>query len=240
MTGRAQWAVSLTLASLVLGFMMALQYRQTQTGRLDAISVHAYGTEEKRLQNELAALKEANARAEQQLARLTAQLAAYEKEMAGSNSQLARLQQRLQQERILAGLTPVEGPGVSVVLMDGIAVNSDTEQVLTHDWDVRSVINELFTAGAEAVSINGYRVVATSGIFCTGPVVRINGHRIGAPFTIEAIGDPHTLKSALEIQGGILDALRARGVNVSAPTMEDDIKMPAFTGNATAGAVGAD
>jgi uncharacterized protein YlxW (UPF0749 family) len=116
--------------------------------------------------------------------------------------------------------------------MDGTAVpGSNPEQFLTHDWDIRSVINELFTAGAEAVSINGYRVVATSGVFCTGPVVRVNDHRIGAPFTIEAIGDPQALKSTLTMQGGILDLLRSRGVNVSDPQMVQVIKMPPFTGS---------
>ncbi|MCL6548792.1 MAG: DUF881 domain-containing protein, partial [Alicyclobacillus sp.] len=90
-------------------------------------------------------------------------------------------------------------------------------------------------AGAEAVSINHYRVVATSGIYCTGPVVRINDHRIGAPFLIEAIGDPQALQSALQIQGGILDALRARGLNVSDPQVETSITMPAFTSVPTAG-----
>lgn len=183
------------------------------------------------MSSELTALKAANINAEQQLAKITTSITAYEKKSAGSNQSLQQLQAKLEDERILAGVTPVAGPGITVTLMDGIATGSNVESVLTHDWDVRSVINELFTAGAEAVSINNYRVVATSAIYCTGPVVKVNDHRIGAPFVIEAIGDPKALQSALDIQGGILDQLRARNLKVSQPQQVPSITMPAFTGN---------
>lgn len=187
------------------------------------------------MQAEVAGLKAANANSEQQLAKITTSISNYEKKSAGSNQSLQQLQAKLEDERILAGLTPVSGPGISVTLMDGIATGPNVESILTHDWDVRSVINELFTAGAEAISINNYRVVATSAIYCTGPVVKVNDHRIGAPFVIEAIGDPTTLQSALDIQGGILDQLRARNLKVSDPQQVPSITMPAFTGNIPSG-----
>lgn len=235
-SARMKLTLSLTVVSMVLGFMVSLQYRETTSSRQAAGgSLTTSDVEEKRMQSEVVALKSANANAQQQLATVTTQIAAYEKKSAGSNQRLQQLQSKLEDERILAGLTPVSGPGVSVTLMDGIASGSNVESVLTHDWDVRSVINELFTAGAEAVSINNYRVVATSAIYCTGPVVKVNDHRIGAPFVIEAIGDPKALQSALDIQGGILDQLRARNLQVSEPQQVPSITMPAFTGNVPSG-----
>ncbi|MCF8564463.1 DUF881 domain-containing protein [Alicyclobacillus tolerans] len=226
--------LSLTVVSMVLGVMVTLQYRQTQSSRLTG-TLTATDTEEKQMESELTALKNSNVTAQQKLSQITAQLTTYEKKSAGASTQLQQLQAKLSQERILAGVTPVSGPGVTVTLMDGIATNGNIEQVLTHDWDVRSVINELFTAGAEAVSINNYRVVATSAIFCTGPVVRVNDHRLAPPFVIQAIGDPKTLQSALDIQGGVLDALRARSLRVSNPQQVPMITMPAFTGTIPTG-----
>ncbi|CAM3831697.1 DUF881 domain-containing protein [Alicyclobacillus pomorum] len=227
---RAKLTLSLTVVAVVLGFMIALQYKQ-QLAERGPVGYSSSDTEQQKLLLQLQALKETNAKAQQQLQNVTSKIAAYEKQ-TGDASDLSQMRQKLEDERILAGMTAVQGPGVRVTLMDGTSpAGADTEQYLTHDWDVRSVINELFTAGAEAVSINGYRVVATSGVFCTGPVVKVNDHRIGAPFDIEAIGDPQVLKSALTLQGGILDQLRGRGVNVSGPVIVQTIKMPPFTGS---------
>ncbi|WP_303799364.1 DUF881 domain-containing protein [Alicyclobacillus macrosporangiidus] len=231
---RTKLTLSLTVVAVVLGFMISVQYKQQASARVTPVPM-ARDTDEQRMVAQLDALKQANAQAQKELADITSKLSVYEKQSAGSDGSLKQLQQMLQDERILAGLTAVTGPGVSVTLMDGVAKGGDVSQYLTHDWDIRSVINELFTAGAEAVSINGYRVVATSGVFCTGPVVRVNDHRIGAPFVIQAIGDPQTLKSALTQQGGVLDALRQRGVNVSDPQIQQVIKMPPFTAGPTAG-----
>ncbi|WAH35530.1 DUF881 domain-containing protein [Alicyclobacillus dauci] len=221
--------LSLTVVSVVLGFMVSLGYRQTElSARLG--SADAGGSAVNRqLNTRLTDLKKSNQDAEQQLAKVTADLSTYEQKSTGSSQALKQLQTRLQDERILAGITPVHGPGISVTMMDGGASGTDIEQILTHDWNVRSVVNELFTAGAEAVSINNYRVVATSAVECQGPVVSVNSHRLGAPFEIDAIGDPNTLKSALQIQGGILDQLRQQGLKVSTPQVKSDIQMPAYT-----------
>ncbi len=228
---RTKLTLSLTVVATVLGFMISLQYKQQLEARGD-VGYSPADTEQKKMLAQLSALKDANAKAQKQLQDITNQIAAFEQKSVGSNKFLQETEQTLEDERILAGISAVEGPGIRVTLMDGTAASgSNPEKVLTHDWDIRSVINELFTAGAEAVSINGYRVVATSGVFCTGPVVRVNDHRIGAPFTIEAIGDPHTLKSTLTMPGGILDLLRSRGVDVSDPQMVQTIKMPPFTGS---------
>jgi uncharacterized protein YlxW (UPF0749 family) len=232
---RTKLALSLTVVSTVLGCMATLQYRRTEIGLKMGVEMGGSSTVDRRLVNQLNALKAANNTAEQTLANVTGTLMDFEKQSTGTSQAMKDMQTRLEDERILAGVTPVTGPGVTVTLMDGAGSGSDVEQVLTHDWNVRSVMNEMFTAGAEAMSINGYRVVATSAVTCQGPVVTVNNHRLGAPFKIEAIGDPSTLQSALTIQGGILDLLRANGLQVSDPQIESNITMPAFTGALLAG-----
>jgi uncharacterized protein YlxW (UPF0749 family) len=231
MSTRVKLALSLTAVSIALGFMISLQYKQQLQTRFSGNGFAATDAQQKQLTAELNAVKKTNVQAQSQLAKIISNVQAFERNASSGNAYFQKMQKQLEDERILAGVTPVEGPGITVTLMDGVATGGNVEAYLTHDWDIRSVINELFTAGAEAISINGYRVVATSGVFCTGPVVKVNDHRIGAPFVINAIGDPQTLKSALMIQGGILDSLRARGIRVSQPQSEQKITMPAYTGN---------
>ena len=89
----------------------------------------------------------------------------------------------------LAGFTDVEGPGVTIIMQDSTAVNTtgDEADYLIHDSDLLSVINELRSAGAEAISLNGERLIATSEVRCTGAVVTVNGRRYAAPYIIFAI-----------------------------------------------------
>lgn len=229
MKTNAKLTLSLTAVSIVLGVMVSLGYRQTELSARLGVTDTGSSAVNKQLTTELANLRKSNQEAQQQLAKVMADVNHFEQKSTGSNQNLKQLQTRLQDERILAGVTPVHGPGITVTLMDGASSGSDVEQILTHDWNVRSVVNELFIAGAEAVSINNYRVVATSAVECQGPVVSVNSHRLGAPFEIQAIGDPTTLKSALEIRGGILDALRQQGLRVSTPQVKNNIQMPAYT-----------
>lgn len=221
--------LSLTVVSVVLGFMVSLGYRQAEgSSRLGILDTGSSAVN-RQLTSSLADLQTANQNADQQLAKITAEVNQYEQQSTGTNQALKQIQTRLQDERILAGSTPVHGPGITLTLTDGGGTASDVEQILTHDWTVKTVISELFTGGAEAITINNYRVVATSAIECQGPVVSVNGHRLGAPFEIQAIGDPTVLRSALDIQGGILDALRQQGLQVSTPQVSTNIQMPAYT-----------
>ncbi|MCL6627278.1 DUF881 domain-containing protein [Alicyclobacillus shizuokensis] len=236
MRTRAKLSLSLTVVAMVLGFMVTLQYRQTLLARVSDVTASYTDGRQKELADKVAQLERVNKDALKRLQNLNGEIAAYEKESAGADAQLTSIQQNLSRYRILAGTTPVEGPGISVTLMDGQynGVGSVSDYT-THDWEVNYVINELFTAGAEAVSINNYRVVANSGIFCIGPVITVNNHRLVAPFQIQAIGDPAVLKGALEMQGGILDLLRnVEDIKVSAVKVEQNIQMPAFTAAVTA------
>lgn len=220
--------LSLTVVSLVLGFMVSLGYRQAEVSAKLGIIDTGGSAVNRQLTTRLADLRKANQDADQQLANITSEVSQFEQKSTGTNQALKDMQTRLQDERILAGTTPVHGPGITVTLTDGGSSTSAVEQILTHDWTVKSVVSELFTGGAEAVTINSYRVVATSAIVCQGPVVSVNGHRLGAPFEIQAIGNPAALRSALDIQGGILDALRQQGLKVSTPQMNANIQMPAY------------
>ncbi len=136
---------------------------------------------------------------------------------------------------IESGACPVTGPGVVLTIADSDekAVNFSNPNVyVVHDEDMLNIINELRAAGAEAISLNGHRLVATSEIRCAGPTISVNNERSGPPFVIKAIGNPKTMVAALKMRGGIVETLSVWGIKV-AIKMQDKIVIPAYTKNGT-------
>jgi len=153
---------------------------------------------------------------------------------AQSNNATKGLADMLAQTQLLAGLTDVAGPGVIVTLNDrsgtGVAgTYTNPNFDLIHDEDILKVMNELRAAGAEALSLNDERILATSQIRCAGPVVTVNNSRYGTPFIIKAIGDPPTMESALEIPGGVQQTLQTFGLTCDI-TQSDSLTIKAYTG----------
>jgi len=109
-----------------------------------------------------------------------------------------KLRQDWEKIRLVAGLTDVKGPGIVMKLDDAIArQNADPSALIIHDQDIRIILNELKKAGAQAISINGERIVAMSEQVCAGPTIMINKNRYPVPYIINAIGDPEILYESL-------------------------------------------
>lgn len=111
------------------------------------------------------------------------------------------MKKELDDLRITYGVSKVEGPGLIVSINDRHKqqyLNSDDLMLsTTHNEDLLFVVKDLKNAGAEAISINGKRIIGTTSITCEGPVIMINGQYIVPPFVISAIGDPDALNYAL-------------------------------------------
>ncbi len=155
-----------------------------------------------------------------------------EREKATQNdTELKDVQQKITEGNKITGMTEVTGPGVIITLSDGKGVATSTlnpSQLIVHDLDVLSVVNELINAGAEAISINDQRWVLTTAISCRGNTIDINGERIGAPFTIKAIGLPEYL-AGLERVGGYLEYMKQDGVGVKLEK-SNSITIPKYSG----------
>lgn len=97
--------------------------------------------------------------------------------------------------KLSTGLISVKGPGISIKLDDAPAREPDTilDWQIIHDQDIKVILNELKVAGAQAIAINGERVVPMSEQLCAGPTIMINGNRYPVPYYIEVIGDPDVL-----------------------------------------------
>jgi uncharacterized protein YlxW (UPF0749 family) len=99
----------------------------------------------------------------------------------------------------LAGLTAVKGSGIVMTLNDAaVPGEMALEDYIIHDSDIIPLLNELRMAGAEAISINGERVLGMTKTVCAGPTILINRSRYPVPFEFKAIGDPQVLYDALE------------------------------------------
>ena len=141
------------------------------------------------------------------------------------------LKQELTKAQQDAGLTNVRGAGLTILMEDSLAdfgSGIDLNNYLVHDEDILKVVNELKSAGAEAISVNNQRIISMSEIRCAGTTIFINGERIGAPFTIKAIGDPVLLESAMTMRGGNVDILKEWGIRFTI-TREADIVVPKYS-----------
>lgn len=127
----------------------------------------------------------------------------------------ASVESELKLTNHLLGLTEMTGKGVIVTLDDNKTIALDTINIsdyLVHAEDILELINELKNAGAEAISVNGQRIINTTGIVCDGNVIKVNDNRIGAPYIVKAIGYPEWMESALIMPGGYIQRLNSYGV----------------------------
>lgn len=139
-----------------------------------------------------------------------------------------------------AGLTPVSGPAVTVMLDDaprpasgGVPVPGDPlpDDLVVHERDVSSVVNALWAGGAEAMAVMGQRVVTTSAVRCVGNTLLLHGAVYSPPFTVTAIGDPDRLRAALSDSPGVRlfrDYVDAYGLGYSVSTEESEL--PGYDG----------
>ena len=142
-------------------------------------------------------------------------------------------EQELKENNMLLGNTDVVGDGVEVILADATVTNSiNPSAQIIHYGDIQDVVNELKNAGAEAIEINGQRLINTSAITCEGNIIKINGERVGSPFYIRAIGSQSLLYGALTRAGSYLDIIRDYG-NTAEVTKIDNITISKYSGSIT-------
>lgn len=117
----------------------------------------------------------------------------------------ARLQRLTRLERALAaasGTQAMTGPAVTVRLKDAPSDGTPptgftADDMVVHQQDVQAVVNALWSAGAEAMTLMDQRVVSTSAVRCVGNVLILQGRVYSPPYVVRALGDPAALRRAL-------------------------------------------
>jgi uncharacterized protein YlxW (UPF0749 family) len=146
------------------------------------------------------------------------------------------LNRQLEDARIAAGLVAMTGPGLVIQLTDStLAAPPDgtARDYLVSGQDVLAVVEELWLAGAEAVSVNGERVTAATAIVDIGGSVLVNSAYVAPPYEVRAIG-PSDLFNRLTRSPGFVDFIRARaesfGIGVGY-VVSDTVDLPAYAGS---------
>lgn len=206
-------SLSVAFVCMILGFMLALQFRSTQD--IQSALPQQQRTEE--LTVRLDKLQQENEHLREQIKNFA--------ESSGDDHAKA-LNDNL---RLVSGQTAVKGPGIILVLDDSTktAKKDDPNLYLIHDEDILRVINELKAAGAEAISINGQRLVANSEIRCAGPTLSVNNVRTAPPFEIRAIGNTKDLVAAINMRGGVADTLKVWGIRLDVQEVTE-VQIPAY------------
>ncbi|MEH0632231.1 DUF881 domain-containing protein [Streptomyces bottropensis] len=123
--------------------------------------------------------------------------------------------QTVEKERqlgILAGTVAAQGPGITLTI-------DDTKGTVEADM-LLDAIQELRAAGAEAIQVNGVRVVASTSLTDSGAGVSVDGNKIAQPFRFKVIGNPKDLEPALNIPGGVVQTLEKEQATVTVQRAE--------------------
>lgn len=226
------WQSTLGIALLGLGFLVAAQLaseaprvRYTTQERSPLVET---ATQLQAQQDELKAA----------ILALRERIQATEQAGAGSAALVKDLNDRLHVARIAAGLIPLTGSGIVLQVEDSlepVARDANVADYLVGARDIRSLIEELWRAGAQAIAVNGERITPTTAIIDIGSSILVNSAYLLPPYQITALG-PDDLYPRLSASPGFVDFIRARseayGLRVSFAE-PDSVDIPAFAGTVT-------
>ena len=219
------WQITLAIALLVLGFLIAAQLA-AEGPRV------RYSTQERStliettlgLQSQQDALKA-------RILDLRNQIGQLEAQGPGSDALVRQLNADLDQARIAAGLIPLQGPGI-VFLLEDAGVPGGGADTLVTARDVRAVVEELWLAGAEAVSVNGERVTVSTAFLDIGGSVLANSAYLAPPYKIAAIGSSglyDRVRASSTFVAFVAQRVEAEGLHLSVAQL-DTVDVPAFAG----------
>ena len=196
---------------------------------LTASAIAARGTD-------LRGLVTTQAQRNEQLRGEVAEVRAEVEELGHQQGASPELEQQQRTVAEQAAAVPVTGPGMRVILTDAPTdvkpAGVDDDALVVHQQDIQAVVNALWKGGAEAVSIQGQRIISTSGIKCVGNSVVLHGIPYAPPYVIEAIGDAGRMAAALK-ESRALTIYRqyadAYGLGYR-ESVESSLSLPAFQG----------
>ncbi|PRY56619.1 uncharacterized protein YlxW (UPF0749 family) [Knoellia remsis] len=194
-----------TVLALGLGFAIAAQVRQTSIEGLEDLR-------EDELIRILDSVDQDGNRLAQEIQELQQSRDRLQNDSTSLSEARGAAQQRLDSLGILAGTVPAKGPGIVITIND--PKNAVTAPLLL------DTLQELRDAGAEAIEINGIRVVVNTYFTDGEGGIAVSGKDVSAPYVITAIGDAQTLASAMQIPGGVTNSVRSLGGEAVIDTQE--------------------
>ncbi len=231
--GKKIMTITIGLICFILTYVIFIQFKTIEETNITEIKT----VTEAELREKIVLWREKYEETYEKLKQTNDTIAEYRKRREANQEASELLDKELLQAQILAGLTDVKGNGVVITLTD----NEETEKIKA--YDLRYLINELKSAGAEAISINEQRIVNMSDIVDIFIGDEAENHYIVlnkvldkekvivSPYVIKAIGDPKYLESALTVKKvGFMDqyiknATLERQNNIKIPKYDKEIKI---------------
>lgn len=137
------------------------------------------------------------------------------------------MEEKMNYFKMISGYSKVEGKGLVITIKDSekeLESGQNPNDLIVHDIDILRILNDLKKAGAEAISINGERVLPLSKIKCSGATITVNETTYGQPFIIRAIGEVETLKASIISPESYADLLRTLyGISIEIEVKNDII-----------------
>jgi uncharacterized protein YlxW (UPF0749 family) len=229
-------SLALLLGGMVAGVLVSTrwQVQGVTNGSISAVTrqdqQEMVAATIQRLEGEQAGLKK-------QISDLRTQLNDFQGTDAQQKSTLQDINQELEKQRVAAGVLPLHGPGITFTLNDSsdttVPANEDPAKYIIHDYDLRDVLSTLWTSGAEAISINGERVVGNTSVYCVGTTIIVNSTRLSPPYVVRAIGEQQSLEGALKTAPQ-MEKFNQRSLVYDLPATverQSDLLVPAYNGS---------
>lgn len=211
-------AISMGCVAFILTMVIFTQFKTVDETDITAIET----MRETELREEIAAWKKKYDEIDVKLKETDNKISEYNKELDNNQNSSKILEAEVKEAEKKLGYTDVKGEGIEVTISDG---ENNIEYL-----DILDLVNELNSAGAEAISVNDERIVSTTDITQVElRIILVNTRKISGPYTIKAIGDKKALEAALVIKGGYVDRLKivdGKGIEIK---QEDNIIVPAYT-----------
>jgi uncharacterized protein YlxW (UPF0749 family) len=225
------WEITLFVALVALGFLIAAQVRSEMP------RVQYTSQERAPLIQTVTDLQAQQKALKAQILDLRSRITKAETGTQGSDAIARQLNNALFQARLSAGLTALQGSGLVVQLEDALQVSQSAggADLLVTGRDVRTVVEELWLAGAEAVAVNDERVVSTTSIIDIGGSLLVNSAYLAPPYQVKAVG-PANLYAQLAASASWVDFVASRagqnGIRL-AIAEPADLVVPAYAGSVT-------
>lgn len=222
--GKNIMLITIGIVCFILAMIIFMQFKVVHETDITSIET----MREADLQTELASWKTKYEEVQTKYEETLKTLNKYKEESTSDKKSEENLEEELEKLNQILGKTDVEGKGIIITLKEG----QDAEYNINSD-NLLIIVNYLRDAGAEAISINGQRIVnQTDFSYISNLFIKINSQRIVSPYVIKVIGNPDYLKSALVGTGGYQEELQANGFEVTIEE-KNKVEIPKYSGEMT-------
>ena len=197
------------IGSIVLGIIISFQIKLVQKKVLNGYSPNQRANQ---LIIKLERVENEKEKLQNEIKQLTSELKKLKTSASKENLLIKNLNNKLDKIKLFAGLTKVKGSGVEIIIDNSKSEYNSNNTNIINDYNlILSLINELNAGGAEALSINGQRVVNTTEIRTAGNNMMVNKVPLVPPFKVKAIGNSKILSASINQRFGLASIIRQKG-----------------------------